>query len=227
MTATALAVTNGPTTSPEAIGLYANGTLSVANTPDQTTVGSNSTTNVNAGVLTAGVLTVDVVSNNYSWASAANISALTGLTGDPITGITATAVSAYCVTAGTGDFSESYVNLVGLTINGVSPASASPAANTVLINTAALTVTLNQQVANAGPTPPAGSETVNAVNIDLNLLGIDIVLASATCGPYTAGQATPLASGKGFGIGLGAVGLLGGGYAVVYVRRRRNALSAI
>jgi len=224
MTATAMAATNGPTQSPEAIGLYANGTLvSVANIPDQTSVGTNSATNVNAGILTAGALNVGVVSVNYSYATAANITALTGLTGNPVTGIAATAVSAYCVTAGPADFSESYVNLVGLTINGVSPASASPGPNTTLINTAALTVTLNQQIAG----PVANSWTVNAVNIDLNLLGIDIVLASATCGPYTAGQATALASGKGLGIGLGAVGLLGGAAATVYVRRRRNALSAI
>jgi hypothetical protein len=87
-----------------------------------------------------------------------------------------------------------------------------------------LTVTLNQEVTG----PVGGSETWNAVDISVGGGSTeDIDIASATCGPYNSSEETPLASGKGLGIGLGAVGLLGGAYATVAVRRRRNAVSPV
>lgn len=233
MTSTALARTDpGPTTSPEAIGVYVNGSgpleFSVSNTPDQTTVGTTPVASVNLGPLvTASVLSATVVSNNYSYASVASLTTIIGA----ILGITSGTIQSFCVATGAGDFSHSYSTIEDLDINGAT-FTGNPTPNENLTVTlpaglASLSVTLNQQVAG----PVAGSETVNAINIQYTLLGgltsEDIAIASSTCGPYTPGQVTPLASGKGFGIGLGALGLLGGGYATIRVRRRRNALADI
>ncbi len=227
MTSTALAAANGPTTSPEAIGIYANGYLSIANTPDQTTVGSATpVASVTVGtLLTADTLNATVVSDNYDYASVESLSALALL---PITSGT---ITEYCVTTGPGTFS-SYAVIEDLSVNGSTPYSATvtatdqtPLTFTVPGTLTALTVTLNQELTG----PVTGSETFNAIDIDLTapVLGTeDIDIASATCGPYNSAEATPLASGKGLGIGLGAAGLLGGAYAIVYVRRRRNALPA-
>jgi hypothetical protein len=78
------------------------------------------------------------------------------------------------------------------------------------------------------PGPVTGSETINAVEIQVGsttLFGSSsletIYLASSTCGGSSSVVATPVAGGKGLGIGLGLLGLLGAGIATVYVRRRR------
>jgi hypothetical protein len=228
MTATALAATNGPTTSPEAIGIYANGLASLGNTPDETSVGTMTASNVDVGtILGASTLSATVVSDNYSWAQVEGISALTG----SILPVTATAVTTYCVASGAGNFSNSYVVIAGLSINGSTAISgtytsaATLTGLTLPAGIASLSVTIDQETSPSTETV-SGSETFQGVDIDLTtILGVseDIDIASATCGPYTTGQGTPLASGKGLGIGLGAVGLLGGAYAVVRIRRRHAA----
>jgi hypothetical protein len=223
----ALAVTNGPTTSPEAIGLYANGTLvSVANTPDQTTVGTTTVASASVlGVLTANVLNATVVSDNYSYASVASLSTIVGT---PFTTISSGTIESYCVVTGPGDFSSSYVTIENLDIDGATfnGTLTSPQTLSVSLPTglASLTVTLDQELTG----PVTGSETFNAIDISFTTtLGLteDVDIASATCGPYNSEEVTPLASGNGLGIGLGLLGLVGAGVATVYVRRRRHGLA--
>jgi hypothetical protein len=48
-----------------------------------------------------------------------------------------------------------------------------------------------------------------------------IYLGSSACGGSSSVVASPVAGGKGPGIGLGLLSLLGAGVATVYVRRRR------
>jgi hypothetical protein len=223
MTSTAMAATNGPTTSPEAIGIYANGTLvSLANTPDQTTVGTSSTASVGLPpLLTVNALNATVVSNNYSYASVASITTLIG----SVLGITSGTITQYCVTNGAGNFTSSYASIEDLDIAGTTFSGVVTTPNTALsvtlpIGLGTLTVTLDKEVTG----PVAGSESFTAVDVSLTtILGLtlDLEIASATCGPYTSGQPTPMASGKGLGIGLGALGLVGGVYGTVRVRRRR------
>jgi hypothetical protein len=229
MTATALAATNGPTTSPEAIGVYGNGTLlSVANNPDETTIGDTATAaDLTVGtLLTAGTLNATVVNDNYSYASVENITA------GALLPITATAVTTYCVTNGAGSFTPSYVVIAGLSINDSTPISGTyTSASTVTGITlpgglSSLTVTIDQET-NPSTETVSSSETFNGIDISLTQattgLTEDIDIASATCGPYNSSEGTPLASGKGLGIGLGAVGLLGGAYATLRTRRRHAA----
>jgi len=93
-------------------------------------------------------------------------------------------------------------------------------------------VTLNEE--DPGPASVTGSETFYALHLTLTtapLLGgtgstLNLYLGSATCGPYNQAVGTPVAGGKGLGIGLGLLGLFGAGTAAVYVRRRRGVLAA-
>jgi hypothetical protein len=87
---------------------------------------------------------------------------------------------------------------------------------------------LNVYLDDEEPGPVTGSETINAVEIQIGSTGIfgnsgleTIYLASSTCGGSSSVVATPVAGGKGLGIGLGLLGLLGAGVATVYARRRR------
>jgi hypothetical protein len=99
-----------------------------------------------------------------------------------------------------------------------------------LLGLTGLTITLNQQE----PGPGSNTETVNAIDISLGagalLLGSagteHIDVASSTCGNPTSIVASPVAGGKGLGIGLGLLGLLGAGFAAAYARRRRVLASA-
>jgi hypothetical protein len=220
MTSNAMAATNGPTTSPEAIGLYANGLVSVANTADETTIGdtaSAASASV-AGYVTASTLSATVVSENYDYASVADIATDAGPT------ISSGTITEYCVTTAAGTFS-SYAVIENLVIGTLSFNGTVYTPNTTLGVTGVLTVTLNQEV--TGPASATGSETWNAIDIDTAGSTEDIDIASATCGPYTALQSTPLASGLGLGLGLGGLGLFGGTYATIRIRRRNAAGVAI
>ncbi len=218
------------TTSPEAIGLYASGTgllpITVANTPDETSVGTLTTASVSVpGILSTGVLTATVTSDNYSNTDVAGLSALGTLF--PV--LSSGTIDSFCVFSGAGNFSNSYVtienlDILGATFTGTATPNENLAGITLPAGLGSITVTLDQQVTG----PVAGSETINAVNIAYTLLGglttEHIVIASSTCGPFNASEVTPLASGKGLGIGLGGLALIGGVYATIRVRRRRLAM---
>jgi hypothetical protein len=103
-----------------------------------------------------------------------------------------------------------------------------------LASAAGLDIELNYVTAGPG----TGTRTVDAIHVSLtagsgllsgatttnNVETIDI--ASSTCGSGTSVVASPVAGGKGLGIGLGLLGLLGSGFAAVYLRRRHAALAA-
>jgi hypothetical protein len=103
-----------------------------------------------------------------------------------------------------------------------------------LVGAAGLDIELNYVTAGPG----TGTRTVDAVHIALTagpaiLSGAttsndveSIDIASSTCGSGTSVVASPVAGGKGLGIGLGLLGLLGSGFAAVYLRRRHVALAA-
>ncbi|HSZ46729.1 MAG TPA: hypothetical protein VK823_15430 [Streptosporangiaceae bacterium] len=89
------------------------------------------------------------------------------------------------------------------------------------------------------PGPGTGTRTVSAVHIAITGAGSGLLsgatgtsnvetidIASSTCGSGTSVVASPVAGGKGLGIGLGLLGLLGSGFAAVYLRRRHVALAA-
>ena len=74
---------------------------------------------------------------------------------------------------------------------------------------------------------------MDAIDISLttNILGLnpvtqEIDVASSTCGNPSAIVASPVASGKGIGIGLGLLACWAPVSATVYVRRRRQAAFA-
>jgi hypothetical protein len=218
-----------PSTSPEAFGLGASGFLvSVPNTPDQTTIGTSTAVSVGVDdVLTANALSATVTNVNNTSAS------VTSLTSPalPLLGlISAGAITTSCVANANGSFTgtTSIVNLsiLGATYNGTTTTQ-TPLTITVPGGIASASVIVDQQIANAGPNPPAGSETVNGVAIQFTVAGATetVDIASATCGPYTSG--VPVASFKGMGIGLGALSLFGAGVGTVYVRRRNAAGQAI
>ena len=121
------------------------------------------------------------------------------------------------------------INLTGLTSPNDNIIGQLPGATTTLLGTLGITlgVTLNQQTTNAN-----GSTTVNGIAISLGdpaLLGNgteNIFIASSTCGPLSTVVASPVASGKGLGIGLGLLGLVGAGFGAVWVRRRSSFQAA-
>jgi hypothetical protein len=214
-----------PTTSPEAFALGATGLVTLANTPDQTTVGTTSVASASvAGLLNATGLTATVTSVNSTSAEVAslNTTGLSGILGTVSAGVVQSTCTANAGGTFTGTADIANLSILGATFDG----SATP--NTSLMLTlptgiASASVVLNQQVAG----PVAGSKTVNAIAITYTLTigGTETIdVASSTCGPFTAG--VPLASGAGLGIGLGVVGLVGLGLGAIYVRRRRHPLAA-
>jgi hypothetical protein len=215
-----------PTTSPEAFALGATGLVTLANTPDQTTVGSTSVASASvAGLLNATGLTATVTSVNSTGAEVAslNTTGLSGILGTVSAGVVQSTCTANAGGTFTGTADIANLSILGVTFNG----SATPNKSLLMLSLptgiASASVVLNQQVAG----PVAGSETVNAIAITYTLTigGTETIdVASSSCGPFTAG--VPLASGAGLGIGLGAVGLVGLGLGAIYVRRRRHPLAA-
>jgi hypothetical protein len=68
----------------------------------------------------------------------------------------------------------------------------------------------------------------NPIPANDNLTGLGTLplgRASSTCGDAPTIAATPVAPGKGTGIGLGLLALVGGSTAIVYAKRRRHALA--
>lgn len=194
------------TVSPEGIGLEASGLLAtVGATPDATaaTPDPTSVATVNAGIVTANVVSASVNGNT-------TVAGVAGLTALGLSGVSAGAISSSCTANADGSFTES-ATIVGLNIPGLTTIDGTPGVNTSLLGG---TVLLNQHTTG----PVAGSETVNAVVI--TLLGETVTIGSSTCGPYVAGA--PIAGGKGLVIGGGAVAAAGAGIAAVKLNRRRR-----
>jgi hypothetical protein len=215
MLAAAQSALAAPTQSPEGIGLYASGLMSVSNTPDATSANPNpgSVATVGAGILTANAVTAQV-NGNTTTAGTAGLSAL-GL--GPA--ISAGAISSSCTANSDGTFTRTS-NVANLVIAGSPIATANAAPNTTVNVPLVGTVIVNQQV--AGPTP--GSVTVNALVINGSLLNQNVTIASSTCGPYAA--PAPVAGGKGLVVGLGALGAGAVGVAAVRLNRRRRLAGA-
>jgi hypothetical protein len=223
--AVAPAALAAPTTSPEAYALGASGLVSLANTPDQTTVGTSSVASATlTGLLSATGLSATVTSQDSTSAEVAGLNT-TGLTSILGT-VSADVVKSTCTANSNGTFTGTAdianLSILGATFNG------SATANTNLLvsapaGVASIAVTLNKQEAG----PVAGSETVIAIEImyTLTVGGTETIdVASSTCGPFVAG--VPLTSGPGLAIGLGAIGLVGLGLGTFYVRRHRQPLAA-
>jgi hypothetical protein len=207
------------TTSPQAIGVYATGVVGIPRTPNVTS-GTTTVTSVNLGDLAVINALTGTVSGNTTTASIASITAGTGALGPiPAGELTAGAISSTCTVNANGSFTESS-DIASLDILGHSftPGTVTTP-NDVILSTPVATVTLNAVATG----PVTGSETVDAIHIVLDVLGVpfeNIWLASSTCGPYST--PIPMASGKGLAIGLGVVGLFGAGLGTVYVRRRHG-----
>jgi hypothetical protein len=237
------------TTSPEAISLVATGSVPIGPVGDATLSDTNPVTGASGvvtGLLGIGAFTDNVQTNaappgNTATSTVASVGPTTGLLGgltSPLANLlSATVVKSECdwnsTPAASPAFTET-TTIASLSILGTTiTLPATIPANDVLtglptlpLGLASLTVTLNQQE----PGPGTNTETVNAIDISLstNILGLnpvteDIDVASSTCGNPSSIVASPVASGKGLGIGLGLLGLLGTGVATVYVRRRRQA----
>jgi len=238
------------TTSPEAISLIATGPIAVGPVGDATLSDTNPVTGTSGGVtglLDIGAFTDDVTTNssppgNTATSTVASLGPATsgllgGLLGPFASLISATAIHSSCVwnsdLTGSSAFTES-TTIASLSVLGTTitlPATI-PANDTLTglptlpLGLGSLSITLNQQV----PGPGTNTETVNAIDVTLTstLLGTgseEIDLSSSTCGNPSSIVASPVASGKGLGIGLGLLGLLGTGVATVYVRRRRQAFA--
>lgn len=238
------------TTSPEAIALVATGTVPLSPLGDATLSNTNPVTGTGGlvtGLLGVGAFTDNVMTNasppgNTATSSVATLDPVaTGLLGgltSPLTNlIHATVIKSECdwnsSPAASPAFTET-TTIASLSVLGTTiTLPATIPANDVLtglpalpLGLGSLTITLNQQE----PGPGTNTETVNAIDVSLttNILGLnpvteDIDVASSTCGNPSSIVASPVASGKGLGIGLGLLGLLGTGVATVYVRRRRQA----
>ena len=238
------------TTSPEAMSLVATGSIPIAPVGDTTLSNTNPVTGASGlvtGILGIGAFNDNVQTNasppgNTATSTIASVAPLTsGLLGGLLTPFTnfvsATAVKSECdwnSTVGASPAFTETTTITSLSILGQTiTIPATIPANDVLtglptlpLGLGSLTVTLNQQE----PGPGTNTNTVNAIDIALttNILGLnpvteDIDVASSTCGNPSSVVASPVASGKGLGIGLGLLGLLGTGVATVYVRRRRQA----
>jgi hypothetical protein len=211
-----------PTTSPEAFGIGASGLANLANTPDQTTIGTTSALSATVpGIVAASTLTATVNGVNSTSASVANLSTASLLL-PLLSTISASAITTSCTANPDGTFTGTTTiaslailggSYSGTTTTEVPLAVTSPGGGIV-----DLSVIVNQM--SAGPV--LGSEQVNglAISFRLGTLTETIDIADATCGPYSSG--VPLASGKGMAIGLSVVGLAGAGLGTVYVRRRHG-----
>jgi hypothetical protein len=232
-----------PTTSPEAFGVEASGSLlgtnvTVGPIPDQTSVG---TTGTPLNVTVPGVLnlvglfaTVNSVNSSEAGVASLNNTGIAALLGT----FSAGAITETCAaTAGgiSGSAAIANLNLLGITENGTLTTPGTPVVVggglLSLLGLASATVTLNEE--DPGPVSVPGSETFYAIHVQLTtapLVGtaqtLNLYVASATCGPYNSSMGTPVAGGKGLGIGLGLLGLFGAGTAAVYVRRRKGLIAA-
>ena len=211
-----------PTTSPEAFGIGASGLAHLANTPDQTTIGTSTALSATVpAILTANTLRATVTSINSTSASLASLSTA-GLFLPLLGTISAGAISTSCTANANGTFTgtTSIANLaiLGASFNATTSTPTPLAVTSPAPGIVDLSVIVNQMT--AGPVP--GSEEVNglAISFNIGLLSETIDIADATCGPYTSG--VPLASGRGMAVGLGVVGLAGAGLGTVYVRRRHG-----
>jgi hypothetical protein len=211
-----------PTTSPEAFGIGASGLATLANTPDQTTIGTNSALAATVpGILAATALTASVNSVNSTSASVANLSTTTLLL-PLLSTISAGAISTSCTANANGTFTgtTTVANLaiLGASYSGTTTTEVPLAVTSPGGGIGNLSVIVNQMASG----PVLGSEQVNglAISFTLGALNETIDIADATCGPYSSG--VPLASGKGMAIGLSVVGLAGAGLGTVYVRRRHG-----
>lgn len=232
------------------MSLVATGTIPIGPVGDATLSNTNPVTGASGlvtGLLGIGAFNDNVMTNasppgNTATSTVASVApATTGLLGGllgPLSSlISGTAVASSCTWNSTPAASPAFTmstTITSLSILGTAitlPATIPP--NDTLtglpalpLGLASLAVTLNQQE----PGPGTNTETVNAIDISLstNILGLnpvteDIDVASSTCGNPSSIVASPVAGGKGLGIGLGLMGLLGTGVATVYVRRRRQA----
>jgi hypothetical protein len=229
------------TQSPEAIALDATGPVALGPIADAHGPTFPTTVSV-VGVTLPGLLVVGSTSasaltstvtepsstNNTATSAIDRISSVLTL---PLVGgiLDATTVSSSC-TWNNGVFTESST-LQSLTILGqsITIPSTIPANDTLLslpsVAGLTLSVTLNQQVPG-----PNGSQTVNAVAVSLgdSLIGNGTennYLASSTCGPTSSSVASPVASGKGIGLGLGVLGLFAVVFGAFYIRRRTTQLA--
>lgn len=216
------------TQSPEGIGLDATGPVPLGPIADAT----NSNPSASAvsldlpAILNVGELT-STVSGNTTTSSVLTLGApsLTSILGPITSGVITSTCTANSDGTFTKNVSVTNLNILGDNIGTLTSVPANDTLSTgsltgALVTVLNLTVTLNEQVTG----PVSGSMTVNAIHISFNLLGLateDIYIASSTCGPFSTNAALPVASGKGLGIGIGLLGLLGAGCATVYVRRRR------
>jgi len=204
------------TTSPEAFGIEGTGALGLAPTPDATLSNPNPATVPSVGIpliLNATALTASVTTNSAT----ATVGGLdtTGIAIPLLGAITGSTITSSCLVNADGSFVET-TSITGLNVGGTALAPGTIAPNTPFLSIPAVaTITLNQQVAG----PVTGSQTVNAIHIDLIGAAETINIASSTCGPFSAD--TPVASGKGLALGLGLLGSVGVGYGAVYTRRRR------
>jgi hypothetical protein len=238
------------TTSPEAIALVATGTIPVAPVADATLSSTNpvtATSGVVTGLLGLSALSDNVQTNasppgNTATSTVASLAPVTtGLLGGTLSPlanlISVTGIKSECDWDSSPTASPAFTEtttIASLSVLGTTitlPATIPANDNltglpTLPLGITGLSITLNQQE----PGPGTNTETVNAIDITLSvsLAGLnpvteDIVVASSTCGNPSSIVASPVASGKGLGIGLGLLGLLGTGVATVYVRRRRQA----
>jgi hypothetical protein len=232
--------------SPEADALYATGAVSLGPTADATepTDTTEEAVGVTISPLSTPLFTVgstandalyDTVTLNSASSSVDQLSS-GGLDLLDITGGTtsAAAITTTCTANSDGSITMNTsvvdLDILGDDIGSVTTVSPDDTLTGLSLPTGVTaTVELNKQTTDD---PATGEDTVTGLYISLTdslVTGLSetIDIATATCGPYNSSGATPLASGKGVGIGLGAVGLVGGAVATVYVRRRRGALSAI
>jgi len=238
------------TTSPEAISLVATGTIPLGPVGDATLSNTNPVTGTGGVVpslLGIGAFTDNVMTNssppgNTATSTVASVAPVTtGLLGgitSPLTNlISATVIKSECDWNSSPSANPAFTEtttIASLSVLGttITLPTTIPANDTLTglptlpLGLASLSITLNQQE----PGPGTNTQTVNAINISLstNILGLNPVtesidVASSTCGNPSSIVASPVASGKGLGIGLGLMGLLGAGVATMYVRRRRQA----
>jgi hypothetical protein len=243
------------TQSPEGIALFASG-LVPADVGDATTATSpqSGVSGGVAGILDIGAFdatAATTATGNSATADVADISTpVTGLLSPLLSGIvTATGTtaaeaitssctwdssltgsSAFTLTADIANLKVLGISLTAGELTGLSP---TPGGTNVTSLIGPLTLPLGLSVLNVylddeEPGPVTGSETINAVEIQVGSTTIfgssaleTIYLGSSTCGGSSSVVATPMAGGKGLGLGLGLLGLLGAGVATVYVRRRR------
>jgi len=231
------------------MSLDATGTIPIGPIGDTTLSNTNPVTGASGlvtGLLGIGAFTDNVQTNaappgNTASSTVASVDpAAAGLLGGglgPLANlIHATVINSTCTWNSTPAASPAFtetttitsLSILGQTItlpNPIPPNDVLVGLPTLPLGLASLTVTLNQQE----PGPGTNTQTVNAIDVSLStsILGLnpvteDVVVASSTCGNPSSVVASPVASGKGLGIGLGLLGLLGTGVATMYVRRRRQ-----